>query len=82
LVQQQLVCKGTVCSQISARQWLCAPPLDGIVDNSALPAQWLCATIEALLNSKLRPAYWTRISSIPNMTMRHLGWKYETLQKP
>jgi mono/diheme cytochrome c family protein len=53
-----------------------APPLDGVwitapyLHNGSIP------TIEALLNSKLRPTRWKRNFSKPEYDYEHLGWKY------
>jgi hypothetical protein len=53
-----------------------APPLDGIwltapyLHNGSVP------TIEALLNSKLRPAFWTRDFDRPEFDEAAVGWKY------
>ena len=53
-----------------------APPLDGVwitapyLHNGSIP------TIEALLNSKLRPAYWSRDFNNPEYDYSALGWKH------
>ncbi|TDH25562.1 c-type cytochrome [Segetibacter sp. 3557_3] len=54
-----------------------APPLDGVwitapyFHNGAVP------TIEAVLNSKLRPEYWTRNFNRTDYDYEKLGWKYQ-----
>lgn len=59
-----------------------APPLDGVwitapyFHNASVP------TIEAVLNSKLRPAYWIRDFANPVYDYEKLGWKYEVHGRP
>ncbi len=59
-----------------------APPLDGVwitapyFHNASVP------TLEAVLNSKLRPAYWMRDFDHPVYDYDKLGWKYESADKP
>jgi mono/diheme cytochrome c family protein len=59
-----------------------APPLDGVwitapyLHNASVP------TIEALLNSKLRPKYWKRDFNKPEYDYKALGWKYTHYDAP
>lgn len=59
-----------------------APPLDGVwvtapyMHNGAVP------TIEAMLDSKQRPTYWSRDFSNPEYDYEALGWKYTPYQQP
>ena len=54
-----------------------APPLDGIwvtapyLHNGSIP------TLEAVLNSKLRPTYWSRDFGKPEYDYESPGWKFE-----
>ena len=55
-----------------------APPLDGIwvtapyLHNGSIP------TLDAVLNSKLRPKYWSRDFDNPEYDYEKIGWKYTT----
>lgn len=59
-----------------------APPLDGIwvtapyLHNASVP------TLEALLNSDLRPKYWSRDFDKPVYDYEKLGWKYAKEERP
>lgn len=59
-----------------------APPLDGIwvtapyLHNASVP------TLEALLNSDLRPKYWSRDFDKPEYDYNKLGWKYTKEERP
>ncbi|MBC7829622.1 MAG: c-type cytochrome [Chitinophagaceae bacterium] len=54
-----------------------APPLDGIwitapyLHNGSIP------TLDALLNSALRPAHWSRNFENPELDYEKIGWKYK-----
>ncbi|HEY0678247.1 MAG TPA: hypothetical protein VGD17_08170 [Chitinophagaceae bacterium] len=59
-----------------------APPLDGIwitgpyLHNGSVP------TLEAMLNSKIRPRYWSRDFEKPEIDTVNGGWKFITHEKP
>lgn len=59
-----------------------APPLDGIwitapyLHNGSVPA------LEAVLNSKDRPTYWTRDFDKPDYDYNNPGWKFTSLTEP
>ena len=59
-----------------------APPLDGIwitppyLHNGSVP------TLEALLNSSLRPTYWSRNFNNPEIDHEKMGWKYKKHIEP
>lgn len=59
-----------------------APPLDGIwvtapyLHNASVP------NLDALLNSKLRPKYWSRNFDNPEYDYDKIGWKYKVEEKP
>ena len=59
-----------------------APPLDGVWATAPYLHNGSVPTIEALLNSKLRPAYWTRNFSNTDYDYDNLGWKFEAKEKP
>ena len=53
-----------------------APPLDGIWITAPYLHNGSVPTLEALLNSKLRPAYWSRDFDHPKYDYEQIGWKY------
>ena len=59
-----------------------APPLDGVwitapyLHNASVP------TLEAVLNSKLRPTYWSRDFNHPAYDYEKIGWVYEPKEQP
>jgi hypothetical protein len=53
-----------------------APPLDGVWITAPYLHNGSVPTIEALLNSTLRPTRWQRNFSKPEYDYQHLGWKY------
>ncbi|MBS1654828.1 MAG: c-type cytochrome [Bacteroidetes bacterium] len=59
-----------------------APPLDGVWITAPYFHNGSVPTIEAVLNSKLRPAYWTRNFNATEYDYENLGWKYTSLNQP
>ena len=59
-----------------------APPLDGIWITAPYLHNGSVPTIEAVLNSKLRPKYWSRDFNNPVYDYEHVGWKYDIHEKP
>jgi len=59
-----------------------APPLDGVWITAPYLHNGSVPTIEAVLNSKLRPTYWTRDFDNPQYDYEQVGWKYETRTQP
>jgi mono/diheme cytochrome c family protein len=53
-----------------------APPLDGIWITAPYLHNGSVPTLEALLNSKLRPTYWSRDFDHPQYDLEKLGWKF------
>jgi hypothetical protein len=53
-----------------------APPLDGIWITAPYLHNGSVPTLEAVLNSRLRPAYWSRDFEHPQYDYEHIGWKY------
>jgi hypothetical protein len=58
-----------------------APPLDGVWITAPYFHNGSVPTIEAVLNSKLRPEYWTRNFDKTEYDYDKLGWKYQALSK-
>jgi mono/diheme cytochrome c family protein len=54
-----------------------APPLDGIWITAPYLHNGSVPTLEAVLNSKLRPKYWSRDFDHPQYDFDHPGWKYK-----
>jgi hypothetical protein len=60
-----------------------APPLDGIWVTAPYLHNGSVPTLEALLNSPIRPKYWTRFSgSKTTYDFDAVGWKYTALSGP
>lgn len=59
-----------------------APPLDGIWITAPFLHNGSVPTLEALLNSDLRPKYWGRDFDKPEYDYEKLGWKYTKEEKP
>jgi mono/diheme cytochrome c family protein len=57
-----------------------APPLDGIWITAPYLHNGSVPTLEALLNSKLRPRYWSRNFDKPEYDYDKPGWKYKKEQ--
>ncbi len=59
-----------------------APPLDGIWITAPYLHNGSVPTLEALLNSKTRPTYWSRDFKNPVYNYEQVGWQYETQAQP
>ena len=59
-----------------------APPLDGVWITAPYLHNGSVPTIEALLDSKQRPRYWSRDFKKPQYDYERLGWKYATHPSP
>lgn len=59
-----------------------APPLDGIWATAPYLHNGSVPTLEALLNSALRPRYWARSGRSDDYNLVVVGWNYEVLPKP
>jgi mono/diheme cytochrome c family protein len=59
-----------------------APPLDGIWITAPYLHNGSVPTLEAVLNSKLRPQYWSRDFDHPQYDYDNPGWKYKVEEKP
>jgi mono/diheme cytochrome c family protein len=58
-----------------------APPLDGIWITAPYLHNGSVPTLEAVLNSKLRPKYWSRDFEHPQYDYEKPGWKYKVEEK-
>lgn len=58
------------------------PPLDGVWVTAPYLHNGSVPTIEAVLNSKARPAYWRRNFNKEEYDYEKLGWRYKTVSKP
>jgi len=59
-----------------------APPLDGIWITAPYLHNGSVPTLEALLDSKTRPKYWSRDFDNPQYDYKKIGWKYEVQDSP
>jgi mono/diheme cytochrome c family protein len=59
-----------------------APPLDGIWITAPYLHNGSVPTLEALLDSRLRPAYWSRDFNNPQYDYDRIGWKYTREEGP
>lgn len=59
-----------------------APPLDGVWATAPYLHNGSVPTIEAVLNSKIRPTIWSRDFKNPVYNYDQLGWQYEVKEKP
>ncbi len=59
-----------------------APPLDGVWITAPYLHNGSVPTLEALLNSKLRPKYWSRDFGYHVYDYDAVGWKYESHAEP
>ena len=58
-----------------------APPLDGIWITAPYMHNGSVPTLEAMLNSKMRPKFWQRSFSKPSYNYEVPGWNYEVKDK-
>jgi cytochrome c5 len=58
-----------------------APPLDGIWITAPYMHNGSVPTLEAMLNSKMRPKFWQRSFSKPSYNYEVPGWNYEVKEK-
>ena len=59
-----------------------APPLDGVWVTAPYLHNGSVPTIEAVLDSKQRPTFWSRDFNKPEYDYEKLGWKYTTHSEP
>ena len=73
---QSWFAQGDHPARLEAFDGYIAPPLDGIWVTAPYLHNGSVPTLEAVLNSKLRPAYWSRDFSHPEYDYGQVGWKY------
>jgi len=71
---------GSRPAKLVAYRGYIAPPLDGVWATAPYLHNGSVPTLEALLNSKLRPEYWERNFSKPKYDYEIIGWQYR--EKP
>jgi hypothetical protein len=59
-----------------------APPLDGVWITAPYFHNGSVPTLEAVLNSSIRPTYWSRDFDKPEYDYVNPGWKYSVSDKP
>lgn len=69
-------------AQLTPYNGYIAPPLDGVWATTPYMHNGSVPTIEAVLNSKVRPTYWSRDFKNPEYDYQSLGWKYKEHDKP
>ena len=81
--------KGDHPAKLAPFKGYIAPPLDGVWITAPYFHNGSVPTIEAVLNSKLRPAYWTRdlfhgtsAGDSTKYDYDKLGWQFESLSAP
>ena len=74
--------KGEYPARLEPFNGYIAPPLDGIWVTAPYFHNGSVPNLEELLNSSLRPAYWSRDFDNPVLDYEKLGWKYKKHNKP
>ena len=74
--------KGDHPGRLSPFNGYLAPPLDGVWITAPYFHNGSVPTIEAVLNSKLRPKYWTRDFDSTKYDYDNLGWQYTEVTGP
>ena len=68
--------QGSYPARLEPFEGYIAPPLDGIWVTAPYLHNGSVPTLDALLNSKLRPTYWSRNFDKPQYDYDKIGWKY------
>ena len=74
--------KGDHPAQLTPYNGYIAPPLDGVWITAPYFHNGSVPTIEGVLNSSLRPRYWTRDFDSTNYDYEKLGWKFQVTDGP
>jgi len=74
--------KGDHPAQLTPYNGYIAPPLDGVWITAPYFHNGSVPTIEAVLNSKIRPKYWTRDFDSTKYDYDKLGWKFQLVDAP
>ena len=74
--------KGDHPARIETFNGYIAPPLDGVWVTAPYLHNGSVPTIEAVLNTGLRPRYWRRNFDNPSYDYQKLGWQYQVESQP
>lgn len=74
--------KGEFAAQLAPGNGYVAPPLNGVWITAPYLHNGSVPTIEAVLNSKIRPVYWRRSFENNDYNYEKLGWNYTSHEKP
>ena len=74
--------KGNHPARLEPFKGYIAPPLDGVWVTSPYLHNASVPTIEGVLNSKIRPKYWSRDFNVPKYDYDKLGWQYQVHEQP
>ena len=70
--------QGDKPARLAASNGYVAPPLDGVWVTAPYLHNGSVPTIEGVLNSSIRPTYWSRDFENPDYDYSALGWKYDS----
>ncbi len=74
--------KGDLPAKLEPANGYMAPPLDGVWATAPYLHNGSVPTIEAVLNSNIRPTYWKRDFNHPVYNTQSLGWEFKNAEKP
>ncbi len=74
--------KGDLPAKLEPANGYMAPPLDGVWATAPYLHNGSVPTIEAVLNSNIRPTYWKRDFNHPVYNTQSLGWEFNSADKP
>ncbi|MEO5998055.1 MAG: hypothetical protein ABIN89_15025 [Chitinophagaceae bacterium] len=74
--------KGDFPARLQPFNGYIAPPLDGIWITAPFFHNGSVPTLEAVLNSRIRPKYWERNFENPKYDYEKVGWQYQLRDKP
>lgn len=74
--------KGDLPARLEPANGYMAPPLDGVWATAPYLHNGSVPTIEAVLNSSIRPTYWKRDFNHPVYNTQSLGWEFSSADEP
>jgi len=74
--------KGDYPARLQPFNGYIAPPLDGVWITAPFFHNGSVPTLDAVLNSKIRPKYWERNFTDPRYDYNKIGWQYQLHDKP
>ena len=74
--------QGDYAAKLEPGNGYVAPPLDGIWITAPYLHNGSVPTLEAMLNSKIRPAIWSRTFNNKDYNFEQVGWNYKTQTAP